>query len=63
MSVKAVLKQTITENNVPIFEPDFQLDFGHFYPDLPVHSKIKTPSVHKLQNFVLESFVMESFGL
>ena len=37
-------KQTIAENKIPIFEPDFLLDFGQFFPDL------KLPGVLYSQN-------------
>ena len=32
-------KQTIAENRVPIFEPDFLLDFGPFSPACVVYNK------------------------
>ena len=52
-----------TENKMPIFGPDFPLDFGVRFSRLPVHFRVITPSAQKLQNIVMESFVMESFGL
>ena len=56
-------KQTITENKIPIFEPDFPLDFRCLFSRLSVHFTVETRSVWKLLNFVMESSVMDNFDL
>ena len=47
----------MTENKLSILGSDFQLDFGCFFSSLSVYFAVKTPSLQKFPNLVMESFI------
>ena len=59
--------QTITENKIPIFEPDFPLDLGQFdqanFTDCLMYLTVTGRSAQKLPHFAMESLVTECLGL
>ena len=56
-------KQTITENKLPIFEPEFLLDLGQFFQTSGVFTVEQCPVPETPKFYYGKYFVMESFGM